>query len=142
MDTGNNTADLYSRGVSPKQVGKSERWLRAPSFLLKEETAWPQVAHSNEVSNAERERIKESAATISCSSISAAVEMKDSDESSTDIECSIYSAAEEPPKRLASRYSSLPQAVRSVALLLPQRQMLRMRSNSRHFYACGEGPYQ
>ena len=128
VDTDNNPADLYSRGVSPRQVGKSERWLRAPSFLLKEETAWRQVAHSNEVSDAERERIKESAATIGCSSVSAAVEMKDSDESATEVNSSIYSAAEDPLKRLTFRYSSLPQAVRSVSWLLRLKQMLRMRS--------------
>ena len=99
-----------------------------PSFLLKEEAAWPQVVHSNEVSNAERKRIKKSAATIGCSSISAAVEMKDSGESATEVKSSIFSAAEDLIKRLTSRYSSLPQAVRSVAWLFRLKQMLRMQS--------------
>ena len=93
---------------------------------MKEETAWPQVAHSNEVSNAERERIEESAATIGCSSVSVAVEMKGSGKSATEVKSSLYSAAEDPLKRLTSRYSSLPQAVRSVAWLLRLKQMLRM----------------
>ena len=107
---------------------------------MKEETAWPQVAHSNEVYDAERERIKESAVTIDCSSVSAAVEMKDSGKSATEVTSSIYSAAEDPLKRLTSRYSSLPQAVRSVAWLLRLKQMLRMRSTLGTSTPVAKGP--
>ena len=140
MDTGNNPTDLYSRDVSPRQAGKSERWLRAQSFLLKEETAWPQVAHSNEVSNAERKRINESAATIGCSSVSAAVEMKYSGKSATQVKSSIYSATEDSLKRLFSRYSSLPQTVRSVEWHLRLKQMLRMRSTLGTSMPAEKGP--
>ena len=47
-------------------------------FYLKEEAAWHQVALSLQVSNSEKERIKESATTISCSFDSVEIKTKDS----------------------------------------------------------------
>ena len=41
VDTHQNSADPYSRGVSPKQVHKAQKWLKASEFLLKDETLWP-----------------------------------------------------------------------------------------------------
>ena len=40
-DTANNPADLYSRGVAPSQVYKSEKWLKGSTLLLDPECTWP-----------------------------------------------------------------------------------------------------
>ena len=40
IETRRNPADLYSRGVSPLQVGKADQWLLGPSFLLDPENTW------------------------------------------------------------------------------------------------------
>ena len=34
-------ADLYSRGVSPRQTHKAINWLKAPEFLFMDESLWP-----------------------------------------------------------------------------------------------------
>jgi len=51
VDTHNNPADLYSRGVSPKQLHKAEKWLKAPEFLLKDESLWPSLVGTTSTAN-------------------------------------------------------------------------------------------
>ena len=41
VDTHHNPADLYSRGVSPRQTHKAINWLKAPEFLFMDESLWP-----------------------------------------------------------------------------------------------------
>ena len=41
VDTANNPANLYSRGVASLQVYKSEKWLKRPTFLIDPECTWP-----------------------------------------------------------------------------------------------------
>jgi len=41
VGTQQNPADPYSRGVSPKQLHKAEKWLKSPKFLLEDEPSWP-----------------------------------------------------------------------------------------------------
>ena len=54
VDTHQNPADPYFCGVSPNQVYKAPKWLKAPEFLLKDETLWPffgEVAYPSEPSS-------------------------------------------------------------------------------------------
>ena len=41
VDTAQNPADAFSRGVSPSRPSAAEKWLNGPSYLLKEEDEWP-----------------------------------------------------------------------------------------------------
>ena len=51
IDTLHNPADLYSRGVAPRQLQKAEKWLKAPDFLLKDEALWPLSSENDMTSN-------------------------------------------------------------------------------------------
>ena len=41
VDTSQNPADAFSRGVSPSKPSAAKDWLQGPTFLLKEEKEWP-----------------------------------------------------------------------------------------------------
>ena len=41
VDTSQNPADAFSRGVSPSKPSAAESWLQGPTYLLKEEGEWP-----------------------------------------------------------------------------------------------------
>ena len=41
VDTAQNSADAFSRGVSPSRPSTAEKWLNDPLYLLKEEDEWP-----------------------------------------------------------------------------------------------------
>ena len=41
VDTEQNPAYVFSRGVSPTQTSKANIWLKGPAFLLEDEEKWP-----------------------------------------------------------------------------------------------------
>ena len=51
IDTLHNPANLYSRGVAPRQLQKAEKCLKAPDFLLKDEALWPLSSKNGMTSN-------------------------------------------------------------------------------------------
>ena len=110
VDTQRNPADLYSRGVSPKQVRKAEKWLHAPSFLLQDKSTWPKA--KPEVLNGDDETNPTAAATV------------DHPSGCFDqggICCTRFTIGDEeqdPLWRLTNCYSTLRTAVKSVAWLL------------------------
>ncbi|XP_047504423.1 uncharacterized protein LOC125049318 [Pieris napi] len=46
VPTAINPADMASRGLEPSNLSKSDLWWRGPSFLLSQETEWPQAPKS------------------------------------------------------------------------------------------------
>ena len=47
VDTHHNPADLYFRSVSARQTQMSEKWLKSPEFLFKNESLWPSRDNRN-----------------------------------------------------------------------------------------------
>ncbi|XP_055708965.1 uncharacterized protein LOC129805218 [Phlebotomus papatasi] len=47
--TGENPADIVSRGLSPSQLEKSDLWWRGPDWLQEGESCWPAPFHTAEV---------------------------------------------------------------------------------------------
>ena len=131
VDTNNNPADLYSRGVSPRYSDKATKWLQAPFFLSQEESTWPQQpgkTHDEpnkcdlDVSSVTLERCFSSANVVQGNETSSVI---------TNV-CSVQAVddkgLQDPLYRLASRYSTLQHSVKSTAWLLRMKELLRKRA--------------
>ena len=119
VDTHQNPADPYSRGVSPKQIHKAEKWLKAPEFVLQDESLWPAVNRT----------------VASCSGPFSIKKSTDAFESNCQVSgmqhsCGLTAATLSVPAvliRLTTRFSSLIRAVKSTVWLLRAKQLLRNR---------------
>ena len=120
VDTKQNPADLFSRGVSPRQVHKAGKWLHAPSFLLQDESTWPKA--EPEVLNGDEEI--NSTATATVDHPSGCLDQ--------DGNCCTHSTIgdgeQDPLWRLTNCYSTLRTAVKSVAWLLRMKTFWRNRA--------------
>ena len=111
VDTANNPADLYSRGVAPSQVYKSEKWLKGPTFLLDPECTWPA-----------KKSFVEQALDEDASELPPISEINLCVNSSR-----VVSLKEGAIGRLITRFSELSRAVRVAAWLLRLKSELRRR---------------
>ena len=111
VDTANNPADLYSRGVAPLQVYKSEKWLKGPTFLLDPECTWPA-----------KKSFVEQALDEDASELPPISEINLCVNSSR-----VVSLKEGAIGRLITRFSELSRAVRVAAWLLRLKSELRRR---------------
>ena len=101
VSTDLNPADPFSRGVSPSQPCKAEKWLKGVPFLLEEEEAWPSREPPIE--------------DVACDNANAA----DPITACLGTVESEYSGLKEGPLgRIITRFSDLTRAVRTAAWLL------------------------
>ena len=118
INTQKNPADLYSRGVSPRQLHKAEKWLNAPNFLLNDESSWPSLDDCpSKLSEASAiSQLDKSGRTHGL-------------QSSTTCHLSTSSTSTVPAVliRLTTRFSTLQRAVKSTAWLLRAKQILQSR---------------
>ena len=122
VDTKQNPADLFSRGVSPRQIHKSEKWLSSLKFLLKDELTW----HSLGVG----------APAISEPFTAANHEEFDKDQRTRDLTTCLSttsnpSAVPSVLIRLTNWYGTLQRAVRSTAWLLRAKRCLQSKVNGK-----------
>ena len=115
VDTKQNPADLFSRGVSPRQIHKSEKWLKPPKFLLEDELSWHSLgvgalvsSEPSTVPNHEEFDKNQRTNLITCLSSS--------------LNPSVVPSV---LIRLTNRYGTLQRAVRSTAWLLGTKRCLR-----------------
>ena len=117
VETRNNPADLYSRGVSPLRVDKAEQWLRGPSFLLEPEDNWPCHVCEDYPISADEFRTQNHACLITCP-----------ESGGGDMNLPGTSWAKEGALgRLINRFSDLSRSVRVTAWLLKLKQNLLKR---------------
>ena len=57
MPTSLNPADLYTRGLTIKQLAESEFWWQGPSFLKEEEELWPKNKVEKDLTSCELKKI-------------------------------------------------------------------------------------
>ena len=106
VDSASNPADDVSRGMTAQQLVHSDRWFGGPSFLLKEENAWPAQPDFESLQLQQDAEVK-----------------REQQVYATDT-----TPMSDPIDNLIARYSSWYKLKRAVAWVLRVKQLLRMRS--------------
>jgi len=129
IDTAQNPADYYSRGVSPIKLSTKDAWLQGPSFLLNEEEHWPTLSEKLIFCSAESNDlpIEGNANAISVASEALCVEGDNAQ--------SFENTPQSPfMNRLLCHYSTLSRLLRAVSLWRRVILMLRNRVYRRLSY--------
>ena len=121
-------ADLYSRGVSPRQTHKAINWLKAPEFLFMDESLWP--SRDRNLNCIENGNHKLPLCSGDPAHSSDYVEPEDP--SNLTIAASVKNTQPDTDPDilvcLTARFSTLPRAVKAVAWILRLKNVLHNRA--------------
>ena len=121
-------ADLYSRGVSPRQTHKAINWLKAPEFLFMDESLWPSRDRNlNCIENGNHKLPPCSGDPAHSSDY-----VEPEDPSNLTIAASVKNTQPDTDPDilvcLTARFSTLPRAVKAVAWILRLKNVLHNRA--------------